>query len=44
MAADVRLVVVGRPGAVDKPFQELVEDMRSLAAALARGSRPTARA
>lgn len=39
MAGDVEMVVVARPSAATRPFPELIEDMRRLADALARGSR-----
>jgi hypothetical protein len=39
MAEDVALIVVARPSAGTRPFLELVEEMRQLAAALARAPR-----
>ena len=36
IAANVELVVVARPSAAERPFPELVEDMRRMAEKLAR--------
>ncbi len=41
MADDVALVVVARPSAGNRPFSELVEDMRRLAEALVRAPHGT---
>ena len=42
MASDITVVIVARPGAVRRPFPELVEDMRRLAETLSQASRRAA--